>query len=127
MGLTYVDGTVCNPTDESRSFQERFLVDTGALFSFVPRGRLAAIGIGPTRRESFRQMDGTLIERDVGRALIKVGGKEEVVPVVLAEPGDTTVLGVVALESLALGVDPVTGQLQPVTLLAVQALPPRGR
>jgi len=124
MGITYVDGIVCNATDPARSFGERFLVDTGALFPFVPRDKLAAIGVTPTRRETFRQMDGTLIERDMGRALVRVAGKEEVVPVVLAEPGDATVLGVVALEALALGVDPTSGELMPVIVLAVSAFGP---
>ncbi len=110
--------------DPSQSFDEDFLVDTGALFSFASREKLAAVGIGASRKERFRQMDGTIIERDVGRALIRVAGKEDVVPVVLAEPGDATVLGVVALEVLALGVDPTSGRLEPVTLLAVTALPP---
>ncbi len=123
MGLTYAVGTVCNAGDPSRSFDERFLVDTGALFSFLSRVKLASIGVGPSRRETFRQMDGTLIEREVGRALVRVAGKEEVVPVVLGEPGDATVLGVVALEALGLGVDPASGQLHPVTLLAVTAFP----
>jgi predicted aspartyl protease len=100
------------------------LVDTGALFSFVARDKLAAIGIGATRRERFRQMDGSEIERDVGRALVKVEGKEEVVPVVLGEGTDATVLGVVALEALALGVDRASGQLRPITLLAVTAFTP---
>lgn len=123
MGLTYVEGTVCNALDPTRSFVERFLVDTGAVFSFVSRDKLASIGVEATRQETFRQMDGTHIDRPVGRILLKVAGKEEVVPVVLGEPGDATVLGVVALEALALGLDPTSGELRPVTLLAVTAFP----
>ena len=125
MGLTYVSCTVCNSLDPTRAFDAQFLVDTGALFSFAPRDRLASIGVAATRRETFRQMDGSLIERDVGRALVRVAGKEEVVPVVLAEPGDATVLGVLALEALALGVDPSSGELRSVTLLAVSAFAQR--
>lgn len=124
MGITYAAGTVSNPGDPARRFDERFLVDTGALYSFIPADKLASIGIGATRRVTFRQMDGSLIERDVGRAMLRIAGIEEVVPVVLAAPGDATVLGVVALESLGLGVDPTTGQLAPVTLLAVTAFVP---
>lgn len=126
MGLTYAKAVVCNPTDPARNFEGEFLVDTGSLFSFAPRDKLSTIGVGPLRRESFRQMDGSLIEREVGRALLKLAGKEEVVPFVLGDPGDATVVGVVALEALALGVDPASGQLRPVTLLAVSALSQRG-
>lgn len=125
MGLTHVRATVCNPADPEQSFEDSFLVDTGSLFSFAPRDRLAAIGVGPLRKETSRQMDGTLIEREVGRALLKLAGKEEVVPFVLGEARDATVVGVLALEALALGIDPASGQLRPVTLLAVSALAPR--
>jgi len=34
---------VSNPTDRSRFFEENFGVDTGALYSFVPEGRLQEI------------------------------------------------------------------------------------
>lgn len=125
MGLTYVTGTVCNSTDPGRCFEERLLVDSGAVYSFVARDKLAAIGVTATRRETFQQMDGSLIERDVGRMLLRVAGKEDIVPVVLAEATDATVLGVVALEILALGLDPASHTLHPVTLLAVSASPPR--
>jgi len=124
VGLTYTTAVICNAADPSRAFEERFLVDSGAVFTFAPREKLAAIGVEALRRERFRQMDGSLIERDVGRALIRLMGKEDVVPVVLGEPGDASVLGVVTLEVLALGVDPSCGELRPVTLLAVSAFEP---
>jgi hypothetical protein len=40
-----------------------------------------------------------------------------VVPVVLGEPGDASVLGVVSLEALGLGIDPASGELKPVMLV----------
>ncbi len=121
VGLTNVKAVVCNATDPARSFEHDFLIDTGSVFSFAPRDKLTSIGIGPLRKEIFRQMDGTLIEREVGRALLRIAGKEEVVPIVLGEPADAAVVGVVALEALALGLDPTSGQLRPVTLQAVSA------
>jgi predicted aspartyl protease len=123
VGLSSVKAVVCNTADPARNFEHDFLIDTGSVFSFAPRDKLTAIGIGPLRKEIFRQMDGTLIEREVGRALFRIAGKEEVVPVVFGEPADAAVVGVLALEALALGVDPTSGQLRPVTLLAVSAVP----
>jgi predicted aspartyl protease len=76
----------------------------------------SAIGVEPLRTEISRQMDGTLIEREVGRALLRIAGKEEVVPVVFGEREDAAVVGVLALEALALGLDPTSGRLRPVTL-----------
>lgn len=55
----------------------------------------------------------------------RIAGKEEVVPIVFGEPSDAAVIGVVALEALALGLDPTSGELRPVTLLAVSARSPR--
>ncbi len=125
VGLTNVKGVVCNAADPAGSFGHDFLVDTGSVLSFAPRDKLVSIGIAPVRKETFRQMDGTLIEREVGRALLRIAGKEEVVPFVFGEPADAAVLGVVALEALALGLDPTSGELRPVTLLAVSARAPR--
>ncbi len=125
VGLTNVKGVVCNASDPARSFAHNFLVDTGSVLSFAPRDKLVSIGIAPVRKETFRQMDGTLIEREVGRALLQIAGKEEVVPFVFGEPADAAVLGVVALEALALALDPTSGELRPVTLLAVSARGPR--
>lgn len=119
VGLTNVKAAICNATDSTRSFEQDFLVDTGSVFSFAPRDKLAAIGVDPLRKEIFRQMDGTLIERQVGRALLRIVGKEEVVPIVFGEPADAAVVGVLALEALALGLDPTSGELRPVTLLAI--------
>ncbi len=125
MGLTKVKGIVCNAADPARSFEHDFLIDTGSVLAFAPRTKLASIGISPLRKETFRQMNGTLIEREVGRALLRIAGKEEVVPIVFGDPADAAVVGVVALEALALGLDPISGQLRPVTLLAVSARAPR--
>ena len=125
MGLTSIKAIVSNASDPERSFEHTFLIDTGSVLSFAPRDKLASIGIIPLRKETFRQMNGTLIEGEVGRALIRIAGKEEVVPIVLGEPSDAAVIGVVALEAMALGLDPTSGELRPVTLLAVSARPPR--
>ncbi len=47
MGATYVDVTIRNPADPQRSWTGKFLVDTGAFDSLVPRARLEAIGLEP--------------------------------------------------------------------------------
>jgi len=122
MSLVYAKVTMCNPQELTRSFEDYFLIDTGALFSFAPADKLFAIGVEPSRKETFRQMDGNLIECEIGRVLLKVAGKEEVVPVVFGKPNDDSVIGALALESLALSLDPTTGTLHSVILLAVTDL-----
>ena len=44
MGATYVDVTIRNPADRQRSWTGKFLVDTGAFDSLVPRVRLEENG-----------------------------------------------------------------------------------
>ena len=44
MGMFQVNVTVANPRDASRSFQEKFWVDTGAFYTFIPEDRLSEIG-----------------------------------------------------------------------------------
>jgi aspartyl protease family protein len=57
--------------------------------------------------------------RKSGSATIRVDGAEADVEVVFGEEDDAEVLGVTALESLGLQVDPVTLKLRPSSLLAL--------
>ena len=55
-----------NPADRSRFFEENFWLDTGALYSLVPEGRLNEIGISPLRARELILADGRR-ERRWGR------------------------------------------------------------
>lgn len=48
MGLTFVDIAVSNPAEPARLREVKFLVDSGAVYSLVPREILSEIGIVPT-------------------------------------------------------------------------------
>ena len=45
MGMFKVDVTLTNPKDPDRSFSEKFWVETGALYTFVPEDRMEEIGL----------------------------------------------------------------------------------
>lgn len=45
MGITTARVRIENLTDASRGFDDDFIVDTGAVLSFAPADRLAAIGV----------------------------------------------------------------------------------
>ncbi len=47
MGMFQVKVRVANPDEPERSFEEKFWVDTGALYSFVPAAKLSEIGLKP--------------------------------------------------------------------------------
>ena len=119
MGLTYVKVAVINPFDLALGEEIDLLVDTGSVLPWIPKRILEKIGIKPEMKKVFRTIEGKTIERWTSFARIRYGESETVVEVVMAEEGDIAVLGVVALESIGYRVNPITGQLEYVGLLAV--------
>lgn len=117
VGVTYVEGAVSGPSGESRRVQ--FLVDTGAMYSLLPDGVWQALGLTPKRTLEFRLADGTAIVRRVSECHIAIAGADSHTPVVLGEPGDEPLLGVVTLENLGLVFDPFRRELQPMRMLLV--------
>ena len=110
MGLTFIEGRVTGPTGKSQTVN--FLVDSGAAYSLIPRKVWKQIGLKPKRAMSFTLADGTTIERDVSECHIALAGEEGHTPVILGQPGDEPLLGVVTLENLGLVLDPFKRTLQ---------------
>ncbi len=99
------------------------LVDTGSAYTWVQRKSLEKIGIAPFAKRSFRTIEGKLVEREIGEAVIECLGERATRIIVFAEEADIEVLGLDALEGLGLEVDPVTGKLRrSEALLAVPAV-----
>ncbi|KUO84863.1 MAG: hypothetical protein AT709_01730 [Caldivirga sp. MG_3] len=123
MGHTVAVVRVCNPWDGSRCFEVELIVDTGSTYTWIRRERLEAIGVKPSGVRRFRTIEGKTVERNVGEAVIECLGERATSIVVFAEKDDVEVMGVVALESLALEVDPITKQLKKSeSLLALTAM-----
>ncbi len=115
MGATYVEGQVKGPTGEPRTV--KFLVDSGATYSLLPKVVWTAIGLKPKRKLSFTLADGTLIERSVSEAHVSFPQGEAHTPVILGEESDEALLGVVTLEILGLVFNPFDRTLQPMRML----------
>ena len=116
MGLTDVRVIVSNPQNRIRAVDLSFLVDSGAIYSVVPRDILSELGVVPDGVESFSLADLTRVVREVGEAAFSYRGKTRVSPVMFGEEGDATLLGVMTLESLGLMLDPVRQELRPMEL-----------
>lgn len=117
MTLTHAKITVRGETNRFREVE--LLVDTGSVFTWI-RGRvLDELGVRRRRLRRFRTIDGRMVERWTGVTTIMYESYEGDVEVVFAEDGDAEVLGVTALETLGLEVDPVTGRLRYIGHLAV--------
>jgi clan AA aspartic protease len=114
MGMSFVEGRVRGPAGEE---VVRFLVDSGASYSLLPDGVWQRIGLGPKRTVTFTLADGTTIDRQVSECEISLPQGEGHTPVILGEPGDEPLLGVVTLEILGLVLDPFKRTLQPMRML----------
>ncbi|TMJ02309.1 MAG: aspartyl protease [Bacillati bacterium ANGP1] len=115
MALTYVDGTVRGPNGQVRPI--RFLVDSGATYTLLPLDVWTAVGLIPRRSVSFTLADGTTVERPVSECYLILPQGEAHTPVILGQPGDEALLGVVTLEILGLVLNPFTRELQPMRML----------
>ena len=112
VGHTTANVKLFNPHEPERCLELELLVDTGSTYTWVRRKKLEELGIKPMSRRRFRTIEGRIIERFVGEAIIECLGERATCIVVFAEDKDAEVLGVTALENLALEVDPVTRQLR---------------
>jgi clan AA aspartic protease len=119
MGQISVTVTVSHPSERSRHADVKLIVDTGATLSWVPREIVERLGVPLLRRRPYLLADGRTIERDTAGAVVKLNGTEANVTIAVAETGDGHLLGMTALETLGLAVDPVNLRLIPQTLLAM--------
>ncbi|MDQ7842955.1 MAG: aspartyl protease family protein [Armatimonadota bacterium] len=114
MSVTYVEGIVrAGPVE----VPVRFLVDSGATYTVVPHDVWRRLGLAPSRRVAFALADGTTVERAVSECYIILPQGAAHTPVVLGEPGDEALLGVVTLEILGLVLNPFTRELQPMRMM----------
>ena len=112
MGTFRVDVEIENPAAEGR--RERLsnvLVDTGAELSWFPALVLESLGIRRRKQWSFRQADGTILERWTGSARVFAAGTDTVDDVIFGEPHDLVLLGARSLEGLNMRIDPISKTL----------------
>ena len=122
MGLTVFALDVANPANPNAREPVEFLVDSGAVYSFVPRDVLSRLGITSHSRQRFRLADGSTIERDRGDALFFYKNQRGAAPVIFGESGDATLLGAVTLESLGFVLDAVRRDLLPLPMVIAGSL-----
>jgi len=116
MGKFQIRVRVSNPAERSRLFEEDFWVDTGALYSFIPEGRLQEIGVSPLRMRELILADGRRDRRLLGEAVLTIPQLDESLtcPVIFAPPDSLYLLGATALENFGVQADPTTQQLRPI-------------
>ncbi len=117
MGLTVLEIEVGNPAKPNTTEKIEFLIDSGAVYSVVPKKILKKLGIKPIAKQEFRLANGEKIVRDKGIALYRyqqrVGGAD----VVFGEAEDSILLGAFTLEALGLALDPLKRELRELPML----------
>ena len=112
MGAIYVTIDVGNMSGQ-RFEPVEVMVDTGATFTTVPGDVLRRLGVSPQRTMQVRLADGSVIDDEVCDTLVRLEGQTFFTPVSFGREGEPNLLGVVALETGLLAVDPVEQRLVP--------------
>lgn len=124
MSLTVLEIEVGNPAKPDITEAIDFLVDSGAVYSVVPKSILRKLKIKPLAEQEFRLADGSKILRKKGVALFKYGNRVGGADVLFGEKDDSNLLGALTLEALGLSLDPLRRELKPLPMvLAVTAEP----
>lgn len=127
MGLTGLEIEIASPAAPEAREAIELLVDSGAVYSVVPRPILERLGIQPLTEQEFRLADGSKIIRSKGVAVFKYRDRMGGADVIFGEPGDSALLGGLTLESLGLALDPLRRELRDLpmilALLNIQPVP----
>ena len=112
MGATQVTVTIRNPAEPDKSWEGLFLVDTGATDSLVPKQHLEAIGLKPKSRRVYELADSSEIVMDITTGDIEFMGEVVGGTILFGAPDAEPLLGVTAMESVGIEVDPLNQKLK---------------
>ena len=112
MGATHVTVAVANPANPDNRWEGLFLVDTGAIDCYIPGKHLRELGIKPIGQRTCELVDGTELALDIGVAQIEFMGEFVGATVIFGNDDAEPLLGVTALESVGIEVDPQNQRLK---------------
>jgi clan AA aspartic protease len=116
MGNVKVKAEIANPTAREEKVGVDCLVDTGAIYTMIPRPVLEKLKTAVTGRRRFKLANGRVEEFPLGEAYVEVQGIGATSLVVFGSEDSQPLLGVTTLELLGLQVNPVSGELKPLDL-----------
>lgn len=122
MGMTYVKMNISNPAKPRAKETDKFLVDSGALYTVAPMRILKKLGIKPHTKKTFTLANGETTDRQVGDAIFEYRDHKAASPVIFGKKKDSNLLGTVTLESLGYILDPLERELKtlPMSLVAMR-------
>ena len=122
MGATYVKAIVRNPAEPDRAWEGVFLVDTGAMDCMVPRKHLESIGLEPKGKRVYEMADGSKIRMDATTAQVEFMGEFVGATIIIGDEDAEPLLGVTALESAGIEVDPRNESLKKLPAVRLKAV-----
>ena len=124
MGITHLTVKIRNPAEPDRLWEAPFLVDTGAIDCLVPRQHLEAIGLTPKGHRTYSLADGSEIRMDVTVGEIEFMGEIVGGTIVYGEGNTEPILGVTAMESAGVEVDPHNQAINKLPLIRLKGFRP---
>lgn len=122
MGVTHVTVAIVNPADPERRWEGLFLVDTGATDCYVPASHLREVGIQPGGQRTYELADGSELALEVGVARVEFMGDVVGATVIFGKEDCEPILGVAALESAGIEIDPVNQRLKRLPAVRLKKL-----
>ncbi|MBI5388496.1 MAG: aspartyl protease family protein [Verrucomicrobia bacterium] len=124
MGLMHVTTTLRASEKARKKYQADFLVDTGATDSMAPTTQLKQAGIRPRGRTAYELANGQTVEYDFGLAEIEFMGEITSGRVIFGPDNAEPILGVIALESVGILVDPANRTRKRMPAIPLKQLGP---
>ncbi|TAN50030.1 MAG: clan AA aspartic protease [Methylococcaceae bacterium] len=125
MGAIHVTVTIRNPASPEKAWEGLFLVDTGATDSLVPKDCLESIGLKPKAKRTYELADGSEIKMDITTGDIEFMGEIVGGTIIFGDPGTEPILGVTALESVGIEIDPRNNTLKRLPATRLKKLKPK--
>ena len=122
MGLTHVTVTMRNLSEPQKAYTALFLVDTGAYDSLIPAEGVAALNVQPVGHVECELADGTPKKLPFAVCQIEFMGEITGGRVLFGPSGIEPLLGVTALESVGITVDPRTQVLKRLPAIPLKVL-----
>ena len=97
-------------------------MDTGAIDCLVPGKELRTIGIVPDGKRTYELADGTEVVMEIGVARIEFMGEVVGVTVIFGADEAEPLLGVTALESVGIEVDPQNQRLKRLPAVRLKSI-----
>ena len=122
MGATHVTVAIRNLAEPDRVWEGLFLVDTGATDCLVPRQHLESIGLVPEGQRVYELADGSELRMDITAARVEFMGEFVGATIIFGETDAEPLLGVTALGSVGIEVDPRNQTLRRLPAVRLKGL-----